>query len=84
MNIILSVIIGGISGWLAGKLIKGEGYGTVVNIILGLVGGAFGTFVISLLGFSSGDGFVPRIITAVIGATLIIWIYKKWVKPQIL
>lgn len=84
MNIILSVIIGGISCWLAGKLIKGEGYGTVVNIILGLVGGAFGTFVISLLGFSSGDGFVPRIITAVIGATLIIWIYKKWVKPQIL
>ena len=41
MNLLWSLIIGGVAGWLAGKLMKGDGYGLVVNILLGLVGEYF-------------------------------------------
>lgn len=80
MNIITSILIGGLAGWLAGTFMKGDGYGALMNILLGLLGGAVGTFVISLLGFSASDGVVPRIITSVLGAVLVIWVYRKWIK----
>ena len=37
MGIIWSLIIGGVAGWLAGTIMKGEGYGVLVNILLGIV-----------------------------------------------
>ncbi len=39
---ILSLIIGGIAGWLAGLIMRGDGYGIIVDIILGIVGGWVG------------------------------------------
>ena len=80
MNLIISILIGGLASWLAGTFMKGEGYGALINILLGLIGGTVGTFVISLLGFSAGGGFLPRIITSVLGAVLVIWVYRKWIK----
>ena len=49
-----------------------------MNIIVGILGGLFGGCVIGLLGFSVG--LIPQFITAVIGAILLVWIYKKVVK----
>ncbi len=51
-----------------------------MNIILGILGGLFGGCVIGLLGFSAGGGLIPQLITAVIGAILLAWIYTKVVK----
>jgi uncharacterized membrane protein YeaQ/YmgE (transglycosylase-associated protein family) len=80
MNFIISIIIGGVAGWLAGKFMKGEGYGAILNIILGLIGGSIGSFVFSLLGFRAGEGFIPQVITSAVGAVLLIWVYRKWIK----
>ncbi|MDC1430666.1 GlsB/YeaQ/YmgE family stress response membrane protein [Bacteroidia bacterium] len=51
-----------------------------MNIIVGILGGLFGGCVIGLLGFNVGLGLIPQFITAVIGAILLVWIYKKVVK----
>jgi uncharacterized membrane protein YeaQ/YmgE (transglycosylase-associated protein family) len=47
---IASIIIGLIAGWLTGKLLNGEGYGAVCDILLGLVGGIVGAAMFAIIG----------------------------------
>ncbi len=49
-SILVLLIIGAIAGWLAGKLIKGGGFGLVGNIVVGIIGAIIGKFVFGLLG----------------------------------
>ena len=70
-GIIWSLIIGGIAGWLAGMIMKGEGYGLGVNILLGLVGGLVGGWVFSLLGLAT-TSLIGQLICATVGAVLLI------------
>ena len=67
------LILGGIAGFLAGKVMKGDGYGVIVDIILGLVGGWVGGWVGSLVGLHLG-GSIGYLITAFLGAVLLVWI----------
>lgn len=47
---IASIMIGLIAGWLTGKLLNGEGYGAVCDILLGLVGGIIGAAMFAIIG----------------------------------
>jgi uncharacterized membrane protein YeaQ/YmgE (transglycosylase-associated protein family) len=78
-NLIISILVAGAAGWFAGQLMKGE-YGAVLSIILGLVGGAVGSFLFSVLGFSASGGLIPQLIVSVIGAVVVIWAYRKFIK----
>ena len=49
-NLILALVAGGIAGYIAGRVIRGEGYGVVGNILLGLVGSIIGRILFALLG----------------------------------
>jgi uncharacterized membrane protein YeaQ/YmgE (transglycosylase-associated protein family) len=71
MGIICSLIVGGVAGWLAGQFMKGSGYGLLVNILLGLLGGFVGNLVFGLLGLDATN-LIGRIICATVGAVLII------------
>ncbi|MBS1569526.1 MAG: GlsB/YeaQ/YmgE family stress response membrane protein [Bacteroidetes bacterium] len=71
MGLIWSLIIGGVAGWLAGRIMKGQGYGLVVNIILGLVGGLFGGWVFDILGLAP-TSVIGQLICATAGAVLLI------------
>ena len=42
MGLLYWIVVGLIAGWLAGQVMKGGGYGAVVDIILGMVGGIVG------------------------------------------
>ena len=42
MTFIYFIIIGAIAGWLAGKIMKGGGFGLVMNMVLGIIGGVVG------------------------------------------
>ncbi len=44
------IIVGLVSGWLAGKIINGVGYGMFCDIMLGLVGGVVGGIIFEILG----------------------------------
>ncbi|MGB5555544.1 MAG: GlsB/YeaQ/YmgE family stress response membrane protein, partial [Flavobacteriaceae bacterium] len=75
-----ALLIGAVAGWLAGKLMKGGGFGLLINIILGIVGGAIGNWLFANLGVSIGSGAVGDIITGVIGAVVLLFIaglFKK-------
>ncbi len=38
MDIILFLVIGALAGFLAGKVMKGKGFGLVGNLIVGIIG----------------------------------------------
>ncbi|MEN6588662.1 MAG: GlsB/YeaQ/YmgE family stress response membrane protein [Proteiniphilum sp.] len=67
------IIIGAVAGWLAGKLMRGGGFGFLVNLLVGIAGGVIGGWVFGLLGISSG-GIIGSLVTALVGAILLLWI----------
>lgn len=71
MGIIITILIGALCGWLAGKIFKGGGLGALLNIIVGVLGGALGSW---LLGGIIGNGIIGQIIMGTVGAILILWI----------
>ena len=75
MSFIAALIIGGVSGWLAGK-IMGTSHSIIINIILGLVGGLLGGWLGGLIGIGA-TGWIGSIIISVIGACILIFIAKK-------
>ena len=67
-GIIAWLVIGAIAGWLAGQVVKGGGFGLIVDIIVGIVGAVIGGFLAGALGISTGGGIIGSIIVAFIGA----------------
>jgi len=67
------IIVGVIAGWVTGKLMKGSGYGFIMDMIVGLVGALIGGWIAGMLGFGStgSHGMIGAIIIAVIGAVLL-------------
>ena len=76
MGFIAWIVVGLVAGWLAGQLMKGGGYGVVVDIILGILGGVVGGWVFGLLGLSSGGGMIGSIIVAFVGAVILVGITR--------
>ncbi|WP_353483091.1 GlsB/YeaQ/YmgE family stress response membrane protein [Haliscomenobacter sp.] len=76
MSIVYILIIGAVSGWLAGQIMKGGGYGLLGNIILGIVGSIVGGWALGLVGVSLhiGSVLVSQIVQSVIGAVVVIFV----------
>lgn len=76
MTIIYILLIGAVSGWLAGQIMKGGGFGLLWNIILGIVGSFVGGWVLGLLNISLnvGSATVNTIIQSVIGAVVLLFV----------
>ena len=72
-GLILTLVIGALAGWLAGKFMKGKGFGILGNIIVGVIGAVVGGFLFGLLGVSAG-GMIGSLVTATIGAIVLLWI----------
>jgi len=71
VELLVLLLTGGVAGWVAGILVRGAGYGLVVNIALGVVGGIVGGKLLRLLGFTGG-GWPAELAAAVIGALLLL------------
>jgi uncharacterized membrane protein YeaQ/YmgE (transglycosylase-associated protein family) len=70
--LIYILIVGLIAGWATGKLMKGSGYGVLVDILLGIVGAFVGSRVLGMLGIYTGGGLVPSILVAILGAVIVV------------
>jgi uncharacterized membrane protein YeaQ/YmgE (transglycosylase-associated protein family) len=71
---IAAIIIGGIAGWLAEKFMKSD-MGLLMNIVLGIVGAAVASAIMSFFGIALG-GWLGYLIAGFIGACLLIWIFR--------
>jgi uncharacterized membrane protein YeaQ/YmgE (transglycosylase-associated protein family) len=68
-------IVGGIAGFLAGKVMSGGGFGVLVDIIVGIVGAMIGGWVFGMIGISAG-GMIGSIIVAFVGACILLWLVR--------
>jgi uncharacterized membrane protein YeaQ/YmgE (transglycosylase-associated protein family) len=72
MGFITWIVVGLIAGWLAGQVMKGGGYGVLVDIILGILGGIVGGWLFGMLGIWPGGGMIGAIIVAFVGAVILV------------
>ena len=71
---IAAIIIGGIAGWLAEQFMKSN-MGLIMNIVLGIVGAAVASAILSVVGINPG-GWLGYLIAGFIGACLLIWVWR--------
>lgn len=78
MELLGAILIGAAAGWLAGRIMKSKSEGVVWNIILGIVGGFFGGWILQFVGFDGKSAsWLASIITGTVGASLLIFINRK-------
>lgn len=71
------ICVGLVAGWATGKLMKGGGYGALMDIVIGIAGALLGGFLMRTLGFSGSGGFIYSVLVAILGAVILIWIIHK-------
>jgi uncharacterized membrane protein YeaQ/YmgE (transglycosylase-associated protein family) len=76
MHLIVSLIVGGIIGWLASIVMKtNRQMGIIANVVVGIVGSALGHWLAGVLGIAAFRG-VGGLIVSVLGAMALIAILK--------
>jgi uncharacterized membrane protein YeaQ/YmgE (transglycosylase-associated protein family) len=76
MEWIITLIIGGVIGWLASIMMKADAQmGLIANVLVGIVGSLLGYWLAGLLGLAPTGGIL-RFVVAVVGAALLIWILR--------
>lgn len=72
-SMVMVLVVGLLAGWLAGKIQKGKGFGIAGDLVIGILGSVFGTWLFNQLGFSA-YGFVGNLIVALVGALVILFL----------
>jgi uncharacterized membrane protein YeaQ/YmgE (transglycosylase-associated protein family) len=75
-NLLWWCIVGLIAGFLAGKVMKGGGFGVLMDIVIGIVGAMLGGWLFGLVGINAGGGLIGSIIVAFVGACILLWIVR--------
>jgi uncharacterized membrane protein YeaQ/YmgE (transglycosylase-associated protein family) len=75
MDLLWFLLIGLIAGWLAGKIMKGSGYGVLGDLVLGIIGSMIGWRLFALLGIVAG-GFIGSVIVATVGAVFLVFLVR--------
>jgi len=76
IGLLLFLVIGLAAGWLAGK-IMGQGFGLVGNLVIGVIGAFLGSFLYNKFATSTvawGEFSIMGLVTAVLGAMLLLWV----------
>ena len=71
-GLLVILAVGIIAGWLAGKIIRGNGFGLVGDAAIGIVGALIGDWLLHRLGVHFGSGIIGLVINATIGAIVLL------------
>jgi uncharacterized membrane protein YeaQ/YmgE (transglycosylase-associated protein family) len=76
-SLIVILVVGLIAGWLAGKIMKGSGFGIIGDLIVGIIGAFIGAWLWGLLHLPLlGNFWVNAIVTATVGAVVLLFILR--------
>jgi uncharacterized membrane protein YeaQ/YmgE (transglycosylase-associated protein family) len=75
-NLLLFLAVGVVAGFLAGKIMKGSGYGLVGDLVVGVVGSFIGAWLFGVLGISVG-GILGLLVAAIVGALLLLFLVRQ-------
>ena len=71
-GVIWWILVGLVAGWLAGKAMKGGGFGVLMDIVVGMIGAVIGGWLFGTLGVFPGGGLIGSILVAFIGAVILL------------
>jgi uncharacterized membrane protein YeaQ/YmgE (transglycosylase-associated protein family) len=70
------ILIGILAGFLAGKLMRGKGFGLIVDLLLGIVGSFVGRWVFGKLGIATSGGFIGQLLVSLVGALILLFLVR--------
>lgn len=74
-GLIWLLVVGLIAGWLAGKIMKGAGFGLVGDLVIGVLGAVVGGWLFGLLGIGAW-GLLGSIVVATVGALVLLYLVR--------
>ena len=75
-GILVILFVGLVAGWLAGKIVRGTGFGIIGDILVGIAGALIAALLFPKLGIHLGTGIVSEIIYSAIGAVILLLIVR--------
>jgi len=75
-SLLVILFVGLVAGWLAGKIVRGTGFGIIGDILVGIGGALLASFLFPKLGIHLGTGLVSEIIYSAIGAVVLLLIVR--------
>jgi Transglycosylase associated protein. len=79
MDFLWFILIGIAAGFLAGRIMKGSGFGLIVNLLVGIAGAVLGGWLFGILGIGIG-GLIGALVTALVGAIVLLWVISLFKK----
>ena len=76
MEVLLLVVIGALAGWLAGQFMRGNGFGLLGDLVVGIVGSFAGGYAFRATGVELGGGLIGSVIVAFFGALLLLFVVR--------
>ena len=74
MGILYTILIGLAAGFISGLIMRGKGFGFIVNILVGIAGAVIGKWLFGEMGVSVGKGMAGTLFLAVIGAVVLLFV----------
>ena len=75
-GILVILFVGLIAGWLAGKIVRGTGFGIIGDILVGIAGALVASLLFPKIGIRLGTGLLSDIIYSAIGAVILLLIVR--------
>ena len=75
-GLLVILFVGLVAGWLAGKVVRGAGFGIIGDIVIGIAGAFVASFLFPKLGIRIGTGLVSEIVYSTIGAIILLLVVR--------
>ncbi len=75
-SLLVILLVGLVAGWLAGKIVRGAGFGLIGDLVVGIVGALIASWLLPRLGINLGVGLVREIVNATIGAIILLIVLR--------
>lgn len=79
MDFLWYIIIGIVAGWLAGRIMRGGGFGIIGDLIVGLLGALIGGWLFRVIGIVPDGSRTASLVTATIGAVVLVGLLRAFV-----
>ncbi len=73
-SILVILVVGIVAGWLAGKVVRGTGFGLIGDLLVGIAGALVASFLFPRLGITLGSGLISEILFSALGAIILLLI----------
>ena len=75
-SLIIFLVVGAIAGWLAGRIVRGYGFGVVGNIVVGVIGSFIGGWLFDRFHVVHGGGLIGPVVGATLGAVVLLFLVR--------